>query len=516
MTTDHESIFSSNTSEKRWVDQMVKIFEKDLIIEIDKPPCVFKVPKSISDAKPEAYSPMLVGLGPYHRWRPHLYNMERQKLASANQLLDKDQLQNLRPLVIDPVSELEPIIRSCYDTHLEHESESISWMLSLDSLYLINFLKSYPQLTNGGQNVDLETRKLVQDLFLLENQIPAFLLKEIRRAIDLKHNLFNEFLVMCKAHSPLKLCEQIEILFHTDNTCVHLLACMYSLILNNRGIIEVDNMRCPRKRGRIPRSREDTDKEGLVNIASEVAKTVESLGIGGPVVQMHLKFIQRVPWNRIFVFFRNHNQDDENDSSSNVEEIRVPSVTQLCEIAKVKFKVTEGGIRDLRFEGEGDNRTFHFPVIKINKDSEVILRNLIAYEAATATPGSTLELAEYVDFMCGIVDTPKDVALLREAKIIEGPLSDEEIAHLFNGISNTTGIQTEKKSNLELAAERVNEIFDNTRKVKLFRFFKKINLTSKKVLTVFLTIILLALLTLQAFCEVYGCSFRWFWQKIAW
>ncbi|KAL3532256.1 hypothetical protein ACH5RR_005779 [Cinchona calisaya] len=501
MTTDHNSIFSSNTSEQRWVDHRVKIFEKDLIIEIDKPPCVFKVPKSISDAKPEAYSPMLVGLGPYHRWRPHLYNMERQKLASANQLLNKDELQNLRPLLIDPVRELEPIIRSCYDTHLEHESETISWMLSLDSLYFINFLKTYPRLTNGGQNVDLEIRKLVQDLFLLENQIPAFLLKEFRRAIDLKHNLLNEFLVMCKAHSPLKLSEQIEILFHTDNTCVHLLACMYSLILNNRGIIDVDNMRILR--------RVEIDNEGLINIASEVAKTVGSLGIGGPVVQMHLNFIQRVPWNRIFAFFRRRDQD-EKESSSNVEEIRVPSVTQLCEIAKVKFKVTNGGIRDVRFEEEGDDRTFHLPVITINKDSEAILRNLIAYEAATATPGSTLELAEYVDFMCGIVDIPKDVALLREAKIIEGPLSDEEIAHLFNGISKTTGIQTEKKSNLELAVERVNEIFDNTRKVKLFRFFKKINLTSKKFLTVFLTIILLALLTLQAFCEVYGCSSRWF------
>ncbi|KAL3532252.1 hypothetical protein ACH5RR_005773 [Cinchona calisaya] len=508
MTTDHDSIFSSNTSEQRWVDQMVKIFEKDLIIEIDKPPCVFKVPKSISDAKPEAYSPMLVGLGPYHRWRPHLYNMERQKLAVANQLLNKDQLQNLWPLVIDRVRELEPIIRSFYDTHLEHESETISWMLSLDSLYFINFLKTYPQLTNGGQNVEL-----VRDLFLLENQIPAFLLKEIRRAIDLNDDLSNEFLVMCKAHSPLKLCEQNEILFHTTTTCVHLLACMYSLILNNRGIFEYDKLEFAEMSwDKMRILGHNIYKEGPVHITFEVVKTVGSLGIGGPAVQMSLDFIQRVPWNRIFALFRRHDQD-EKESSSNVEEIRVPSVTQLCEIAKVKFKVTKGGIRDLKFEEEGDDRTFHLPVITINKDSEVILRNLVAYEAATATPGSTLELAEYVDFMCGIVDTPKDVALLREAKIIEGPLSDEEIGHLFNGISKTTGIQTEKKSNLDLAVEKANEIFDNTRKVKLFRFFKKINLASKKFLPVFLTIILLALLTLQAFCQIYGCSSRWFGKR---
>lgn len=142
----------------------------------------------------------------------------------------------------------------------------------------------------------------------------------------------------------------------------------------------------------------------------------------------------------------------------------------------------------------------------------MILRNLVAYEAATAGLESALELAEYVDFMCGIVDTTKDVNILKKANIIKdgSSLNDEEIAELFNGITKTSGKFNKKKSDLEKAIETVNEKFDNTLRVKTYRFIKKYIYTSWKFLTLFSTVLLILLICLQVFCQVYGCSNRWF------
>ncbi|XP_016506915.1 putative UPF0481 protein At3g02645 isoform X2 [Nicotiana tabacum] len=228
---------------------------------------------------------------------------------------------------------------------------------------------------------------------------------------------------------------------------------------------------------------------------------------GGDIVEKPMSLMSQLPWDHITGLIT---KEDENKPQ--IEEIEIPSVTELEEIAKVKFKLTEGGIRDIKFVEEGSEHTFYLPQITLNSDTEVILRNLVAYEAATASPESSLELAEYVDFMCGIVDTTKDVNILKKANIIKdgSSLNDEEIAELFNGITKTSGKFNKKKSDLEKAIETVNEKFDNTLRVKTYRFIKKYIYTSWKFLTLFSTVLLILLICLQVFCQVYGCSNRWF------
>nr|XP_009760730.1 PREDICTED: putative UPF0481 protein At3g02645 isoform X3 [Nicotiana sylvestris] len=117
---------------------------------------------------------------------------------------------------------------------------------------------------------------------------------------------------------------------------------------------------------------------------------------GGDIVEKPMSLMSQLPWDHITGLIT---KEDENKPQ--IEEIEIPSVTELEEIAKVKFKLTEGGIRDIKFVEEGSEHTFYLPQITLNSDTEVIVRNLVAYEAATASPESSLELAEYVDFMCG-------------------------------------------------------------------------------------------------------------------
>ncbi|KAI3709366.1 hypothetical protein L2E82_39126 [Cichorium intybus] len=134
-----------------------------------------------------------------------------------------------------------------------------------------------------------------------------------------------------------------------------------------------------------------------------------------------------------------------------VLEINIPSVSRLARTAKIEFSTTSGGIRDIEFDEK--KLTFYLPILNLKSDSEVILRNLVAYEELLFKNGSVtnLDFTEYVDFMCGIVDDVKDVKIPLEKKVILGDIDDEEIVKLFNGITKSSAKVEGQKSELQLA-----------------------------------------------------------------
>ncbi|EYU38311.1 hypothetical protein MIMGU_mgv1a026329mg [Erythranthe guttata] len=288
--------------------------------------CVFTVPKSLKESKPDAYAPQHLGLGPYHH-PPHPYIPKQfpLKLAVVEKYIARPQeLTKIRKMVEAALVRSDRLIRSCYDKYLDRDIKFLAWILAIDGLFLLHFLINY------SPNQDPEMETLAPDILMLENQIPVVLLRVIQDTLesescvpDDKYLLFDKFQVFCQNHSPLKLSNNPMIVRNVDK--VHLL----------------DHM--------------------------------------------------------------------------------------------VKFTLASGGIRAVKFDKE--KKKFYLPVIRVNAASHVILRNLLAYEAALAKPGSTiLELAQYVDLMCRLVENPEDVAILRKAEIIVSELRDEEVANFFNGL----------------------------------------------------------------------------------
>ncbi|KAK4414945.1 hypothetical protein Salat_2601500 [Sesamum alatum] len=497
------SMLSSLGSEKRWVIEMCKTFPQDHVMDIDfdTPPCVCRVPESFTQANPQAYAPQRVGMGPYHHFRPDLYAMQRKKLAAVTKFLNAEQLQNFQ-LVVEVLMQREPLLRACYDQYLDLDPMTLAWIVAIDAVYLLQFMKNYPGKTSGEDGASATQKpgmeSLVGDILMLENQIPLVLLKEVGRVLQISpcdgdnNALFEEYRAFCCKVSPLEVNEQKWLL--VDMGRGHLLHVLYVLIINNS---------------------KDQEFEFCKKLMSESVvvdnlKTCVDIAVAGglpgaAIAQQHLSFLGKVPWERILSLFKTGDPDEQNHL---VEEIDIPSVSQLKEIADVTFELTPGGIRDVKYDEAA--KKFYLPVINLNSNSEVILRNLVAYEAAISTPGSTLKFAEYVDLMCGIIDTPKDVEILRKAEIIKSDLSDTETACIFNGMRKTTGKNENGSTNIEKAIDTVNEQFDNITRVKVCRFIKKHVYTSWKFLTFLSTVLVLMLLTLQAFCEVYGCGRRWF------
>lgn len=81
---------------------------------------------------------------------------------------------------------------------------------------------------------------------------------------------------------------------------------------------------------------------------------------------------------------------------------------------------------------------------------------------------TNLDVTEYVDLMCGIIDGFKDVKILRETNIIEGEMDNEEIVKLFDGITKSTVKTNGKMSELKKTLVKVNKYYGNIPRVKAF------------------------------------------------
>ncbi|KAL7224877.1 hypothetical protein ACSBR1_026201 [Camellia fascicularis] len=112
--------------------------------------------------------------------------------------------------------------------------------------------------------------------------------------------------------------------------------------------------------------------------------------------------------------------DEEKKKTPIVEEIMIHSVSHLCDFG-VEFCPTIGDITTIKFDE--NSKIFYHPVITLNMNSKVIMRNLVAYEASTVL--ESLVFTRYTELMSGILDTVNDAKLLREKKIILSSLKSD-------------------------------------------------------------------------------------------
>ncbi|KAB8969896.1 hypothetical protein FH972_026864 [Carpinus fangiana] len=185
-----------------------------------------------------------------------------------------------------------------------------------------------------------------------------------------------------------------------------------------------------------------------------------------------------------------------------VEEIPIPSVTQLHKIG-VNFRPTKRGLGSIYFNK--NSGIFYLPVIHLDDNSEVVLRNLVAYEACIAP--EVMIFTRYTELMNRIIDTEEDVRILREAGIILNRLkSDEEVATLWNGM--TKSVKVTKVPILDKAIEGANTYYSKSWKARMNVIMKKYIVGSWPCLTFFAANIMILLSTLETACSMYNCS-KW-------
>ncbi|GAB2300266.1 hypothetical protein Dimus_034301 [Dionaea muscipula] len=533
--------------DKRWVIEIRNFFEEE---EIDDgndivPVSIFYVPNTIKAMKPEAYSPQLIALGPYHQWCEELYKLEKYKLVSAKRVQARFKTTTLQlQRLIDKLMKMEPRIRGSYhDSFIHVNGETLAWVMAIDGIFLLDFLHTYtdqtthsalassPTLTRivmgSTGNNKFASESILKDILMLENQIPLIVLKNIMFVVhctpsetdqDLADNLLSLLLMdVCKEISPLK--------FNADNyphakviQHWHLLDLLYHLIVpkqeqqqqQSTEELELEEILIKSAEERTPKpSTLSQEMEALHWIWKLLSKlnlhVVRKINLA---IKIPIKLIKRISKEleqRPSDHLSPHGDGDldhDHMKAPLVEEIMIPSVTELHD-AGVEFCPTggSGDITTIRFDAKA--RKFYLPVIHLCDHTEVVMRNLVAYEAL-ALQGRPLVLARYTELMNGIIDTSEDAKLLREKNIIINRLkSDQEVADLWNGMSRA--IRLSKVPHMDKAIAEANAYYNATPKRKFRNLMRKYVYGSWRILLFLATILLLVLMVVQSFCSVLSC-----------
>ena len=516
------SQFDPKFDELQWVIQIRRTLEEDQFDDQDSgelPVCIFNVPKALLSTHPDCYTPQQVSLGPYHYWRPELFEMERYKLAAAKTTQKHFQSLKFHNLV-DQLIKLDPRIRACYHKYLHFNGETLAWMMAIDGSFLLQFLQFYAikeGIRVSSRMSHLVDNAILRDMIMLENQIPLFVLRKILEfqfssLESANDTLLSILMGFCKELSPFKL-----IIIMEASESAHLLDLLYNMIVPKMEepseIIELD------VHGKETSSADSSSY--VKQLLHEIWKLISKLN-RGPVrvikqviISRAVKFILKFPLTILsnlpgfailkqpveYLFFSQDREESrpENDISRPplVEEITIPSVTELSR-AGVRFLPTNGSISTVAFDLK--TSTFYLPTVALEVNTEVVLRNLVAYEASNAS--GPLVFTRYTELMNGIIDTEEDVKTLRERGIILNRLkSDGEVASLWNGMSKS--IRLTKVPFLDKVIEDVNMYYSGKWRVKVGILLKVYVFEPWQFLALLAAILVLLLMTLQAFCSIY-------------
>ena len=155
---------------------------------------IYKVPPELRKVNHDAYTPMLISIGPFHHKDEKLKNMEELKLRyfkGACHRTKKSAAELARC-----IKKKEETIRHYYAESFDISSKDFMNMILLDSIFFIEHLwrtkrTSRKSCSSNGtaspqkeecfldeQNLRL-SYSILQDLILLENQVPFFVLEDL-------------------------------------------------------------------------------------------------------------------------------------------------------------------------------------------------------------------------------------------------------------------------------------------------------------------------------------------------
>ncbi|XP_054782612.1 putative UPF0481 protein At3g02645 [Prosopis cineraria] len=299
--------------------------------------------------------------------------------------------------------------------------------MAVDASFLLEFLQVYaieegskvPRVSSRFMShlVDYAGKKsahnaILRDLVMPENQLPLFVSREMLEfkftsLEDADDLLFLMVIGLFKELSPFKLMDD-----HPNvqvSECAHLLDFFYDMIVpkleQQSDIVEVDEAH--------QLEEEQEENENPTSNPNHVERFLVSSGSCFQNKQRANKEEEEKPEN--------------GDSSSNslinrsplVEEIAIPSVSEHFD-SGVRFLPTNKGISSIAFDTK--TRTFHLPTINLDVNTEVLLKNLVAYEVSAAS--GPLVVTRYTELMNGIIDSGEEVKILREKRDCSEPFEE--------------------------------------------------------------------------------------------
>ncbi|KAL7587462.1 hypothetical protein Lser_V15G39929 [Lactuca serriola] len=331
------------------------------------------VPSGLRDLSPSSFNPRVVSIGPLHREDENLKAFERVKATYMHDLLelfDPDMEKSLSECVQKVATSMEQI-KETYARKIPYDDAELTQIMVVDACFILQFIRELSE-SKCAREYLFRSSSIIYDLVLIENQIPFFILQAIFDCTFLTSD--PEASLNCHILKLVPFLNVFEI----------------SMLANNDHGFPHDHI---------------------------------------------LGFLDKYYW-----------APDDYSYSPGSPSSEIHSVVEL-DRAGVNFKpnLDEKWIMAIEFKSSasasasasgswslGYKPTLQMPVLRIDNFTELILRNLIAYEQSCTSPGY---VTSYVTAMDMLVDTQDDISKLIESKVVVNHLgSNLTAAKMINSL----------------------------------------------------------------------------------
>ncbi|PWA38658.1 hypothetical protein CTI12_AA580810 [Artemisia annua] len=161
--------------------------EKGRIRKLQSQPSIRMVPNALRALSPNSFNPRVVSIGPLHKEDKILQDFEDEKAIYLHEFLDLLPEQTLQACV-QKVSDSIEKIKACYAGMMKFDDTELTKMMVMDGCFILHFCyKVLVGYTSLRNNNGAKTMHcLFSDLLLVENQIPYFVLEDIFQYTILK------------------------------------------------------------------------------------------------------------------------------------------------------------------------------------------------------------------------------------------------------------------------------------------------------------------------------------------
>ena len=343
------------------------------------PPSIYIIPNRVTKISPESFKPQVVSIGPLHRKDETLKEFEEKKMAHLHHLLE---WLNIEPRIglddcLQKVNASIRKIKECYGGMITCTDVELAEMMVMDACFILDFLfLSEEHRPLISRNAILE-HAISRDLVLLENQIPFFVLQDIFDCTISK---------LRKGTLTSGVLKQLNILspFNGNN---HVLGTTPHHIL---GLLQESFHPSPSQPTCPLFEMPNPCALQLVKIPNHSALELDKAGV---------KF--------------KPNTEDGN---------RWPLAIDFSSSSIECFRWCWG------------DRTLRMPKLCIDDNTELFLRNVIAYEQCT--PNVPDYVTSYVSAIDMLLDTKEDLSKLVESQVLSNHLgSNKDATKMLNSIS---------------------------------------------------------------------------------
>ncbi|KAJ6794130.1 UPF0481 protein-like [Iris pallida] len=453
--------------------------------EKEEPCTIYRVLPSVRDEHAKDYEPKIVSIGPFHHKNDPDQPMEKLKWRYLQDLLGRTRDSNMLQKYVDKVRELEPRAREHYAEPVEPDSDAFVKMMVVDGSFVVEFLIKMYYVEKERRKLDAVNWNLPllrNDLLLLENQIPFLVLVslfEVSDFGDLLPDLGEDDdddvpVTLMKLAISYITKDKFECLPSApDPSLVHHLLHLYHLSL-------------------LPTPPEPVARS-CCHTMVHMVKKVKALALGSFLWLLSSLLHCRIPLD--CCEGERALDDEESVTAPRV----IPSVTELKESGvEFKKKTNAGSLLDVVFR----DGVLEIPVLAIQERTPPLFRNLIAFEQCCPASGSHFTC--YAAFLNNLVDTPGDVAILKERGVIESKLGqDEEVADLFHKLGKGAYLDFEDHYLVELFKEvrRYHEFEHHRWRAKLMHDYFG---NPWAIISLVAAVILLVVTVLQTFYTMYA------------